>query len=84
VEHDGRGPDLPVQECVSDESSLELVATAVIVEQESSLEHSSLIVLQELGRVGVVMKHPEGGDGDNNGEDTYESVRQAVCQWRQS
>lgn len=37
VEHECGHPDLPVEESISDESSLVLVTTSVIVEQQSSL-----------------------------------------------
>jgi hypothetical protein len=70
VEHDGVDPDLPVKESIQNESSLEFVTAAIIVEQESGLENSSLVVTKEFGSVGVIVKHPEGSDGHYDSEDT--------------
>jgi hypothetical protein len=70
VEHEGGDPDFPVEESVLDELHLEFGTAAIVVEGESGLEVFSLGLSQELGSVGVVVEHPEGGNGDDDGEDT--------------
>ena len=70
MEHESGDPDLPVEESVLDELHLEFGTAAIVVEGQSGLQVFSLGLGQELGSVGVVVEHPEGGNGDDDGENT--------------
>jgi hypothetical protein len=48
------------------------LGTAIIVEQQAALDKFALSVVQKLGRVGVIVQHPEGGDGDGDSKNTLE------------
>lgn len=52
-------PNLPVKEGILDEFVLVLLGTTVIVESESLNHEVTLGLSEELGSVGVIMKHPE-------------------------
>lgn len=64
-------PDLPVEEGILDKLELELGGAAVVVEQKPSLEELALVGSEELGGVGVVVQHPEGGDGNDDSGDAF-------------
>lgn len=72
LEKHGRDPDLPVEKSIPDELPFEGGAATVVVEQKSLLKHLSLVFGQKFGRVGVVVEHPERGDG---GEDCHDALQ---------
>lgn len=65
-------PDFPVQKSVLDELVLEGLRTAIVVERESGLHELSLLRAQELGSIGVIVKHPERSASDNDGGNTFQ------------
>jgi hypothetical protein len=78
-------PDFPVEEGIFDEFVLVRLRTAVVVELESFDDKSTLILGEELGSVGVIVQHPERGNGDNDGSNTLEDENpslkdEASCQ----